>query len=485
MIVSEQNRLQVVLLVPDGVGIRNFVLGRFLDDLSATADVHVFHVIPEELLAPYRDRCHPSVRWYPLVPYRQTRTALSLQDSLGYAHMYWANTMSMQRALGRPLKGPLRSQLFVRATRLAARALATPRAMKWLDAALCSVVRRRPETAEYTELFQRIRPDVLFCSHQRPTSVLPAVLAARDLGIPTASFIFSWDNLSSKARIAAPFEQYLVWSDFMAGELKQYYPEISDRQIHVVGTPQFDPYADERLLWSREEFFRKIGADPDRPLICYSGGDAGTCPEDPKHVAALLQLIRDGQIRNNPQVLVRPVPVDDGARYASVRAQYPELLFAQPRWIHTVPGNWARVIPTAEDIQFLVNLTEHCDMNVNLGSTMTLDFGIHDKPVVNTAFDMSDPPVFGMPVWEYYYKYEHFQPVLKFGASRVARSAGELAEFVNAYIQEPSLDREGRRRLVDLQVGVRLGDSGRVIAATLESIARRRTESRGATLVSR
>ena len=54
-------------------------------------------------------------------------------------------------------------------------------------------------------------------------------------------------------------------------------------------------------------------------------------------------------------------------------------------------------MPTPEDVQFLANLTHHADLNINLGSTMTLDFGLHDKPVVNVAFDVADPPIFGHP----------------------------------------------------------------------------------------
>ena len=95
--------------------------------------------------------------------------------------------------------------------------------------------RTRPEVDDYREIFNRIRPAVLFCSHQRPTTVLPAVLAARSLGIPTATFIFSWDNLSSKGRIAAPFDHYLVWSDHMRQELLQFYPHVPHENVHIVG----------------------------------------------------------------------------------------------------------------------------------------------------------------------------------------------------------------------------------------------------------
>jgi len=468
--ISARSDRSVAVLVPDGVGVRNFVLGRFLNELAASFRPHVFHYIPDHLLPHYADRTDDSVEWYPMAPYLQHPAALVLQYTLGYGHMYWANTNAMQRALGRRVKGGLKSKLFVHSTRLAGRVGAALNCMNAIENMHCRVVEPRPEVGHYRDLFRRIQPEVLFCSHQRPTTVLPAVLAARSLGIPTATFIFSWDNLSSKGRIAAPFDHYLVWSDHMRQELLQFYPHVPHENVHIVGTPQFDPYVDRSLLWSREEFCRRVGADPSRKLICYSGGDSGTCPEDPKHVELLMSQVRSGLIRGNPEVLLRPVPVDDGRRYDGVCSRYPELKRLQPQWVHAEPGNWAKVVPLADDVQFLANLTHHSDMNINLGSTMSLDFGMHDKPVVNVAFDMSDPPLFGMPVYDYYYCYEHFQPVLAFGATRIARSPEQLAEHVNAYLENPALDREGRRRLVELQIDVPLGESGRRIVSVLESL---------------
>src|SRR5258708_32645380 len=113
----------------------------------------------------------------------------------------------------------------------------------------------------------------------------------------------------------------------MKGELLKYYPDVHGDRIHVVGTPQFDPYADQSFLWSREPFFKRIGADPGRPLVCYSGGDTGTCPEDHLHVDILMSLVRSQRINSQARVLVRPAPVDDGSRYQTVREKYPEMIF--------------------------------------------------------------------------------------------------------------------------------------------------------------
>ena len=464
--------MRTALLIPDGVGVRNFLIGRFLAELTAAGPACAFHVVPDELLPVFRNGVNGGVEWERLIDFRQSRLVLALQYSLGYAQMYWADTQSMRRIRSQPPRGSWQNRLLTRTTRTLGRVAAGPARMRLLEAGHCSAVRRAGETRYYREAFERLRPSVVFSSNQRPSQIVPAVQAARGLGIPTATFVFSWDNLSSKGRIAAPFDHYLCWSEHMRQELLHYYPDVRPAQTHIVGTPQFEPYADCSLLWSREEFFRRVGADPARKLICYSGGDAGTCPEDQEHVRVLLELVRAGRIEGRPQVIVRPVPVDDGGRYTQVRGDFPELIFNQPQWVHADPGNWTRVLPLPEDVRFLANLTHHCDLNVNLGSTMTLDFGLHDKPVVNIAFDVADPPIFGMPVWDYYYHFEHYRPVVELGAARFARSPAQLAEHINAYLQDPSLDREGRRKLAELQVGVPIGQSCRRIVEVLRRIGR-------------
>jgi CDP-glycerol glycerophosphotransferase (TagB/SpsB family) len=162
--------------------------------------------------------------------------------------------------------------------------------------------------------------------------------------------------------------------------------------------------------------------------------------------------------------------VDDGRRYDPVRGRYPELLYAEPRWIHDGSGDWSRVVPLPEDVAFLADLVRHSDLNVNVASTMTLDFAVRDKPVVNVAFDVADPPPFAVPLWEHYYRFEHYRPVVELGAARFARSAEELARHVNAYLADPALDRDARRRLVELEIGVPPEDSSERILDVLEEI---------------
>jgi hypothetical protein len=468
---DSETRPRILLLLPDGVGVRNFLLGPFAREAGSKGDLTALHAIPPEVVDEYRRDLDSNVQWIPLSPFHETPAGAVLRYALSYAQMYWAATKAMRFTLKLASKGSWRTKAMHRAARIAGWSAGYPAGIRTLSRWHSASVGRLADTAAYVELFERIRPDVLFCTHQRPPIILPAVVAARSMGIPTATFIFSWDNLSGKGRIAAPFDHYFVWSDHMRDELRRFYPDVPLERIHVAGTPQFDPYADESQVWTRDEFCARVGADPGRPLICYSGGDPFNSPEDQEHVRILMEHIRSGRVRRTAQVLLRPAPVDDGSRFDAVRAEFPELIFAKPEWLHTGNRGWDKIFPTAADVTFLANLTRHADLNINLGSTMSLDFAIHDRPVINVAFDVASPPPFGTPIWDHHYRFEHYQPVIDLKAVRFARSADEMAAHVEAYLDNPALDREGRRRLVALQLGEPAGSSSRRIVSVLRRIA--------------
>ncbi len=53
--------MNTVVLLPDGVGVRNFVLGNFLKLASNEGEVHTLHLIPDDLLKTYSADTNGSV----------------------------------------------------------------------------------------------------------------------------------------------------------------------------------------------------------------------------------------------------------------------------------------------------------------------------------------------------------------------------------------------------------------------------------------
>ena len=458
--------MRSLLLIPDGVSLRNFVLGDTAERLARAGEVVV--MAAPSLPPPIPGDEAPWSSWLPLPPFDDRPAEAAVRRTLEYAHLRWLDTTGARFNLAQPIPGGVRGRALRTVARGASRAFASERGVARLADAHTRLAARRPEVEAAGVLLDELRPDVVFCAHQRLLSVLPVILAARSAGIPTATFIFSWDNLTTKARVVAPFDHYLVWSGLMAEELRRFYPEVTAERVHVVGSPQFDPYAVPGLTASRAELCAELGLDADRPIICFTGGDEGTCPDDPFHLEALLAVASSGAVAGAPQVVLRRAPVDRGERYEPVRQAHQELVEAAPQWRHEPGRGWGEAYPTMADVRLLTSLTEVADVNVNMASTMSIDFALRDTPVVNLGWDRD--PDEGRA--EAYYGFEHYRPVVELGAVRVARDPAELAVHLSTYLADPTLDAAERDALCRLELGVPVGESSAAVVAALTRIAR-------------
>jgi len=467
--------LKTALVIPHGMAARNFMLGQFVPDLLAFGSLSVIHDLgpgQREIAASLPD----SIEWIESPSFSEGGYGYILRRGLLLGHMRVCNTVGMRRMLEQyrcrtngfftPLGGAHRVSWWISKF-----ARSHEQLRRWTGKYV-ELQKRGKTFEEYVRIFRKVRPDVVFCADQRPPEMAPLVAAARQCDIPVGTFIFSWDNLSSKGRIPCEFDFYCVWSKLMRDELLQFYPFMRPESIYITGTPQFEPYFDPSLVLSREEFCSDVGADPGRPIICYAGEDARTDPENPEHLRILCDLVRNRAIQGNPQILVRPTPSDDESRWVETRELCPEVIWCPPRWKRSLGGHWTKAIPTRDDVRLLVNMVRHCACCVNMVSTMTIDFAIGDRPTVNTAFDVKTPPPHGLPVWDVLFQFEHYRPVVDLEAAHVARSADDLAKMVNLAIQEPRANRPGREKLVRLQTDDTIRSASCNIAEVLTAIGK-------------
>lgn len=280
---------------------------------------------------------------------------------------------------------------------------------------LKSLRRRMKEMERKTDYYERCyqqlkesKPDIIFNSSQRHISSLAPILAAQDLGIPTVTFIFSWDNLP-KSTLVVESDYYFVWSEYMKEQLLFYYPFIESSQVHVTGTPQFDWHVQPSFIQSREDFFASYDLDPDKDYICYSGDDVVTSPNDPKYLRDLADAVRElNQRGNNIGILFRRCPVDFSSRFDTVETRYNDVIFPiRPRW-KKMGKDWNFILPEKEDLHLLSNVCEHTMGVVNVGSSMVFDFYCHGKPCYFLNYNVEDPINLNWKI-EKIYKYIHFE----------------------------------------------------------------------------
>jgi hypothetical protein len=243
---------------------------------------------------------------------------------------------------------------------------------------------------EIKSILKKESPESIFCAHQRDLKMATIFAAANDIGITTSTVIFSWDNLP-KARLALRADKYLVWSDYMKQEMAFYYPEINQDKVVITGTPQFEFYQDNKNIIDKETFYKVYNLDLEKKIICFSGDDEKTSPDDPKYLADIAQQITDSGFGDKYQILLRRCPIDLSGRFDSVVQKYKNIIkVASPLWYFNDSKNWTTIYPTLDDVKLLASTAYYSDVVINVGSTMAFDFAMYHKPCIFINYDQQE-----------------------------------------------------------------------------------------------
>ncbi|QKJ64792.1 UDP-glycosyltransferase [Flavobacterium sp. M31R6] len=368
---------KIFILLPDGIGLRNFAYSDFYKiGKKEDFDIIFWNNTPFDLTElGFKEIKIKNSKSHPLTEiYKNARKQIELNlnirrtkdtvyDTYRFPFSYATTTKAVKSLL----------------TRLVSFTHSSKYGLNRIRKKIKQEERKTLYYHQCLETLQKEQPGMVFCTNQRPMTAIAPLLAAQDLGIPTATFIFSWDNLP-KATMVVETDYYFVWSDLMKKELLFYYPYVQEEQVFVSGTPQFEAHFNQNKLSSKEEFFKQNNLDANKKYICFSGDDITTSPDDPAYLEdaakAVIELNSKGY---NLGIIFRRCPVDFSNRYDTILEKYSSTIVSiDPIW-KPLSSVWNTILPTKEDDSLLSNLGEHCEMVLNLGSSMVFDFICHKK----------------------------------------------------------------------------------------------------------
>jgi hypothetical protein len=455
------------IVITDGVGYRNFILSDFMVEAQKQfGRVVLLSCLPKEAYAELDLQCEiieldvfeeSFATWF----FRKTKEVAHLQlhrkGNFGITDNFKANYSQTKTPRGY-------------ATRLIYRFTNWFHSESWIlryNSWQQLTFKKHPITKKYKQLLNELQLDSLFFTHQRPPYIAPLVLAAEQLHIKTTAFIFSWDNLASKGRMAANFDGYLVWSDLMKEELLTFYASIQPEQVAVVGTPQFEPYILSRYGYSKNEFHQRFGLDAHQPTLLFSCGDVSTSPNDPLYIETLAKAIQNQELTQSVNLLVRTSPAESPERFAPLAEKYPFIRWNYPQWVQARSNHqesWSQRIPTVADVHDLKSVLHYSAININMLSTMSLDFMLFEKPVINTVFGN---PTNGLANDQRFLHYAHIEYVVNSNATYITKNEEELIVAVNQALVAPDAKLAQQKALLDLQIGAPLKGTSKRIAEVL------------------
>lgn len=427
---------------------------RFLPTLAGSTDVVVWAASAENERLGSAWRAAPAtVEPFPAVePFPEWVNLLRRLDEFAWDHrLRPPSRLSMERHVR-----SVNQRRRVRAMRLPGAIVAASRACGVYERLLERLMLRIQRSEEAQRRLQQLRPRAVLTMN--PFWFMePAVVAeARRLGIPVMAFVPSWDNITTKGRMVYGYDAYFVWSDTQLEELRTFYPRSTDVPSRAVGAPQFDVFFDDRFHEPRDRFFCRHGLDVDLPVVVYAVGSPNFIHE---HHGALrfARAVARGDL-GDIQVLIRPHPIHDRAQFSA------DFLELGPRVrVQQVAEPDRALVERGQDNDEIIDWVStfrYADVVVNLSSTVGIDAAIFDRPVVNLDYDPAPERPNQQLVKEINREWSHFAPVARTGGLWMAEDDDAVIAGVRAYLSEPSLHRDGRRRMVELVCGGTVGGAG-------------------------
>lgn len=463
---------KIGIVITDGVGYRNFILSEFSDTVLNKFDVGIIYsCLPSSA---YPDKINDRFIVVELNTFREgTLTGFIRKvKELAHLHHHAKDNFGIADNLNFNWNPRLTKKgILTRIAFILSHWLHSEKQILWWTKQQMKSIGDHHITTEYKKLLALHQPDILFFTHQRPPFIAPMIEAARQCRIKTAAFIFSWDNLASKNRMAGNFDHYVVWSGLMKQELLHFYPSVRAEQIHIGGTPQFEPYVMEKYKTSQQEFYTRFELDKNKPTLCFSCGDISTSKNDELYITEIANAILTKALCRELNFIVRTSPAEAPDRFYELSHKFPFIRWNYPGWIYAREGHpepWTQRIPTPTDVKDLRALLEYCDININMCSTMSLDFMQFDKPVINPVFGNENN---GLYDDQRFLKYAHYERVACSGAVNIVKNRDEMIAAINVALLHPLKASIERKKLLSIQIGHPLkGTSENISKILIESV---------------
>lgn len=294
-----------------------------------------------------------------------------------------------------------------------------------------------PESAKFLSYVKEFQPSLLVTATPGFDAVeSELILLAKKSKIPSVAMNATWDNLTMNCKHIRKTDYLIAWNGVIQKEaigIHKYKPE----RVFVSGTPRFDPYftKDEQEP-TREEFMKSKGLDPNYRTIFHTTVTRAYTFQK-KYIQDLINLRNEKKI---PYVnlFFRTHPLDDLETYQEFFGLKDVHFEGAGKGI-IGPDGKKKVEMSYQDLLNLKYSLKYTDINVNYASTITIEACIFDKPVINIGY---------LGVYTFAYGFTHYEPIYKSGAVRLVKKDEELAEFINMYFKDPSIDRAARQKIV-------------------------------------
>ena len=433
----------MVMILPRGESIKNFVYAGISDELRKQFNLVFFSVVPDAAIKKYLiDKCDAFYELPNIAD--KNKFASEIKQVLEIAHLNNLNSVTGNLKI---VKDDLsstknwKSKIIRKTRKKIASFYKTQQSLVNLTNIFVRSNYKNKSSIRFEAILQKVNPDIVFnTSHVHNLLSLDLMYAVKKLNIKSAAFLFSWDNLTSQGRIIPNYDFYFAWNEKIKNDLLKLYPTISENNVFVTGTTQFDFHFNEEFIESKEKLYHFLEIPLHKKIVLYSTGMAYYTPKEHIIVKEIEKVLC--KIDSDLQLVVRIYAKDDNTEYFKLRDENSSIIIPDHFWVLN------HLTPTIKDIRLFNSLINHCFLGINVASTVSLDLAILNKPVINIAFNPPGENVYPND-YKKIYEFDHYKPIIASGAISLAENLEQLESQIKTYLNDLNFKVEERKLLTE------------------------------------
>jgi len=314
-----------------------------------------------------------------------------------------------------------------------------------------------------SKYFDIYKPDCIFAPNIMEPINNSLIRLARRRKISSVGMIHAWDNITlAKYPFRIMPDKLICYNETIARDAVQYL-DMSRKNIYISGIPQFDFYVTNQRA-SRAEFCKRIGIDVRRRIILLTSVGNINNPTEWQTLSLLSRALSDGTLPQDIVIVFRQHPTQKTKIDNINPNEYIVIDDSKTTLRDHDEKEFSEILKA--DMEHLADSLFHASLVITTTSSTSIDSAAFDTPVINIAFDGWETRPFHQSVRRRFTRHHaHYQPIVKSGGVRIVRSFDELVDAIHHYLENPALDKEGRKRIVreqcdpfDGKAGKRIGE---------------------------
>ncbi|MCO6164199.1 hypothetical protein [Flavobacterium sp. NRK F7] len=431
---------QILIILPRGETIRNFIYTGIVKDIMKYFHVTLYAVKPNETI--WKLLAENSNQLYELKTEKFSYRYKIFFEIFDLAHnrYMWSEAAKVRWEMRDVEANSIKKKIIRRIKKSIAVLLAHRKTLQWAEKIDAWLASKEKQVLEYQKFLLENKFDLVFnTSHSHARIALPLVYAANNLNIKTATFLYSWDNLTSQGRVVPRYDFYFAWNSKIKNDFHTIYPHVKKSQVIVTGTPQFINHFDKDKCLSKNELYEKLGLNLEDKYFLYSSGMSHHMPYEPYVVERIADIIYS--IQPEIKLVVRTYAKDTASVFSELKTRRKDILIPEVDW----EPNFQT--PLISDQEFFVSLMKNAIAGINVASTVSLELCMLNKPAINVGYNPPDKNIYPYN-YTRFYSFDHYKPIVESGAVQVAINEAHLKKLLKNAIENPEEYGIERQKLI-------------------------------------